>query len=162
MNEQFVVRHSKVIVKDDYIFYNFIFQPLNEELKDWCFEQCRYWRKSFFTTDIKLAQDYKESIEFVMDYSNTKFELPISVVNHSGLLFEDVFVEGYEEVFNPILNYIKKFNLFQFKGHFMNSPATKGIIQTIEDLSLGINASAVIESHELFKCCLQSLNYHWD
>ena len=165
MSKDFIVRHSKSRIRNpkaEYtdIFYNFIFTALDDELRTWCFENCRNWKKIHFTLDIKQVQDYREGLEIIFN-ENKKSKYPVRFVNHTGLSYEDVFSEGYVEVLNPILTHIKKFDLFQFRGYFTNTDATKGIIQTITDLSNGLNPTFTSNGY-LLQSCLESLYLHWD
>lgn len=155
--------------------YNLVFRALEKEFKDLCLMETQEFKKTRIYTDPDLHQKYIYNLQAydgdtdkpLFDRSDEEREsdtrkfIPIDIRNTLGIESEDVFITGYETVFNPILTYIEKFDVFRFWGYFMDTPATQGITSTIYNLSKGINGTRVTDSH-MFLTCLRTLDYFWD
>lgn len=156
--------------------YNLVFRAIGTEFRDRCFDETREHRKTRIYTDPDLHEKYIRNLRMINEdtgkdlfgFNETEEEkekykdgIPISVVNTLGIERDDVYITGYETVFNPILIHIEKFDVFRFWGYFMDCPATQGICSTIYNLSKGINGCRVTDSH-MFLTCLKTLDYFWD
>jgi len=155
--------------------YNLVFRAIEKEFKDLCIMETQDFKKTRIYTDPDLHQKYFYNLEaFDGDTgkplfdrtdeereSDTRKFIPIDIRNTLGIESEDVYVNGYETVFNPILTHIEKFDVFRFWGYFMDTPATQGITSTIYNLSKGINGTRVTDAH-MFLTCLRTLDYFWD
>lgn len=156
--------------------YNLVFRALEKEFKDLCLLETQEFKKTRIYTDPDLHEKYIHNLRAIdTDTGKPLFDrdddedeelknrkmIPIDIVNTLGIKSEDVYVHGYETVFNPILTYIEKFDVFRFWGYFMDNSATQGITSTIYNLSKGINGTRVTDSHMLITC-LRTLDYFWD
>ncbi len=155
--------------------YNLVFRALEKDFKDLCLAETRDFKETRIYTDHVLHEKYVNNLRaydgdtgkylFERDEeereSDTRKFIPIDIRNTLGIESEDVYVNGYETVFNPILIHIEKFDVFRFWGYFMNNPATEGITSTIYNLSKGINGTRTTDAHMLITC-LRTLDYFWD
>lgn len=159
-----------------WFLYNLVFRAIGDDFKEQCLAETLDHRKTRIYTDPDLQEKYISNIRLVnentgkdlFDFDETEEDkdeykggIPISVVNTLGIKREDVYISGYETVFNPILTYIDKFDVFRFYGYFMDCPATQGITSSIYNLSKGINGCRVTDGH-MFLTCLKTLDYFWD
>lgn len=156
--------------------YNLVFRAIGSDFRGICLDETLDHRKTRIYTDPDLHEKYIGNLETINaltgkplfspdedeeDENEYKGGIPIDIVNKLGIEREDVFITGYETVFNPILIHIEKFDVFRFHGYFMDCPATQGICSTIYNLSKGINGCRVTDSH-MFLTCLKTLDYFWD
>lgn len=155
--------------------YNLVFRALEKDFKELCHLETQEFKKTRIYTDRDLHEKYIHNLraydgdtgKYLFDRdeeereSDTRKFIPIDIRNTLGIKSEDVYVNGYETVFNPILVHIEKFDVFRFWGYFMDNPATQGITSTIYNLSKGINNNRVTDSHMLITC-LRTLDYFWD
>lgn len=156
--------------------YNLVFRAIGKDFKDFCLLETRDFKETRIYTDRDLYEKYIHNLRAIdTDTGKPLFEwddeereerkdrkfIPIDIVNTLGIKREDVYVHGYETVFNPILTYIEKFDVFRFWGYFMDNPATQGITSTIYNLSKGINGTRTTDAH-MFLTCLKTLDYFWD
>jgi hypothetical protein len=155
--------------------YNLVFRAIGKDFKDLCLMETRDFKETRIYTDHDLHEKYVHNLraydgdtgKYLFDRdeeereSDTRKFIPIDIRNTLGIKSEDVYVHGYETVFNPILIYIEKFDVFRFWGYFMDTPATQGITSTIYNLSKGINGTRVTDAHMLITC-LRTLDYFWD
>jgi len=152
--------------------YNLVFRAITSEFRDRCLDESLEHRKTRIYTDPDLHSKYIHNLraintatgKFLFEDTDDNEEYkggPIDIVNTYGIKSEDVYITGYETVFNPVLIHIEKFDVFRFWGYFMDCPATEGICSTIYNLSRGINGCRVTDSH-MFLTCLKTLDYFWD
>jgi hypothetical protein len=156
--------------------YNLVFRAIEKDFKDLCLLETQDFKKTRIYTDRDLHEKYIHNLRAIDgDTGKPLFEsddeeteelknrkmIPIDIRNTLGIKSEDVYVQGYETVFNPILIHIEKFDVFRFWGYFMDTPATQGITSTIYNLSKGINGTRTTDSHMLITC-LKTLDYFWD
>lgn len=156
--------------------YNLVFRAIGTDFKGICLAETLDHRKTRIYTDPDLHEKYISNLRMVNvntgkdlfgsdetedDKNEYKGGIPIDIVNTLGIEREDVYISGYETIFNPILDYIEKFDVFRFHGYFMDCPSTQGICSTIYNLSKGINGCRVTDAH-MFLTCLKTLDYFWD
>lgn len=156
--------------------YNLVFRAIEDDFKELCMAETLEHRKTRIYTDPDLYKKYIRNLRMVnentgkdlFDFDETEEEkdeykggIPITITNTLGIERDDVYITGYETVFNPILIHIEKFDVFRFWGYFMDCPATQGITSSIYNLSKGVNGCRVTDSH-IFLTCLKTLDYYWD
>lgn len=108
----------------------------------------------------KTGQDlFEELLEERTEESKKEYTI-IDFVNDNDIEREEVYTKGYQENWNTMLKYIEKFDVFQFYEYFEINPASKGIIEYIEELR-GIYNPDEYHADQLFRA-LKSLELWWD
>lgn len=135
------------------------------------------WHKSEIVQDLELEKKYisglsakikktgkdlldgwkeeKESEDFDPDEL-----VEIDIVNEDGIERGDVYIEGYQRNESMMLQYIEKFNVFRFYEFFEINPATKGIIEYIEELK-GLKNPDQYHAGQFLRA-IKSLENWWD
>lgn len=135
------------------------------------------WHKSEIVQDLELEQKYitglralyKKTGKDLLDgwkeeKENEGFDpdelVEIDIVNEEGIEREDVYIKGYQRNESMMLQYIEKFNVFRFYEFFEINPATKGIIEYIEELKTIYNPDQY-HAGQLLRA-IKSLENWWD
>ena len=135
------------------------------------------WHKSEIVQDIELEQKYIHGLKVKIkktgkdlfdgwreekeseDFDSNKL-VEIDIVNEEGIDREDVYIKGYQRNESMMLQYIEKFNVFRFYEFFEINPATKGIIEYIEELRK-LNNPDQYHSGQFLRA-IKSLENWWD
>lgn len=105
-----------------------------------------------------ILEDWKETKERE-DFDENEL-ISIDIVNRDGIDRKDVYIEGYSRNESMMLKYIGKFDVFRFYEFFEMNPATKGIIEYIEELKKIPNPDQY-HSGQLLRA-IKSLEHWWD
>lgn len=124
------------------------------------------YEKVKVSLDLGLLKDYEDNLEFRFGEFDSKTDLTsLDIVNTKGIEFDDVFVEGYRNNSRPLhgfLSYNEKFDFFQLREYFQDTPVVRGIIQYLQDMKDGKpNPSRTAYSHQLIST-LENLCWWWD
>lgn len=135
------------------------------------------WHKSEIVQDLELEQKYitglralhKKTGKDLFDGWKEEKEsedldpdelVEIDIVNTEGIEREDVYIKGYQRNESLMLQYIEKFDVFRFYEFFEINPATKGIIEYIEELK-ELNNPDQYHAGQLLRA-IKSLENWWD
>lgn len=135
------------------------------------------WHKSEIVQNLELEQKYiyglralnKKTGKDLLDSWKEEREsedfnpnelVEIDIVNEEGIKREDVYIKGYQRNESLMLQYIEKFNVFRFYEFFEINPATKGIIEYIEELRKVENPDQY-HAGQLLRA-IKSLENWWD
>lgn len=138
--------------------------------------ECKEWREAEIVTDLELEEKYSSGLEIInadtgkclledwneekKEYIDNKKLIPIGFININNIEREEVYIKGYQENWNSMFEYIEKFDVFRFYEFFEINPATKGIIEYIEELKKMDNTD---EYHaDQFFRTLKALEIFWD
>jgi hypothetical protein len=161
---------------------NLVFRASDEDdeyysTKDRFMYEAEEWHKSEIVQDLELEQKYVMGLN-VLDARTGKdlldgwkeekekedFDenelIPIDIVNKDGIEREDVYIKGYQRNETMMLKYIEKFDVFRFYEFFEINPATKGIIEYIEELKRMENPDQYHAGQ--FLRAIKSLELWWD
>lgn len=138
--------------------------------------ECKEWKEAEIVTDLELEEKYSSGLKMINsdtgksiledwkeereEYVNEKKLIPIGFVNTNNIEREDVYIKGYQENWNSMFQYIEKFDVFRFYEYFEINPATKGIIEYIEELKKMDNTDEY-HAEQLFRV-IKSLENFWD
>jgi hypothetical protein len=135
------------------------------------------WHKSEIVQDLELEQKYIHGLKAKIkktgkdlfdgwreEKESEDFDpnelVEIDIVNEEGIDREDVYLKGYQRNESMMLQYIEKFNVFRFYEFFEINPATKGIIEYIEELRK-LNNPDQYHSGQFLRA-IKSLENWWD
>lgn len=105
-----------------------------------------------------LKEEWKDEKERE-DYDPNEL-IEIDIINEDGMEREDVYIKGYQRNESMMLQYIDKFDVFRFYEFFEINPATRGIIEYIEELKKIENPDVYYGGQ--FHRALKSLELWWD
>ncbi len=176
----FSYRHWKSFHPEGCYRLNLIFRASDKDdeyysTKQRFLDECKEWKKSEIITDLELYEKYKDGLQILdADTGRELFNrrtqeekdeddreyIPIKFSNTNNIEREDVYIKGYQENFGTMFQYIEKFDVFRFYEYFEINPATKGIIQYIEQLKEMSNPDTYYAGQ--FLRALESLQLWWD
>jgi hypothetical protein len=124
--------------------------------------------------DLELMEKYYEGLHFVFD-KDLKVEVeededgekytPLEIRNKHGIKDEDVFIRAHRRNMAPLhdfIQYHEKFDCYQMREYFQDTPVVRGIIQYLQDMKDGKpNPSRTVYS-EQFISTLENLCWWWD
>lgn len=122
--------------------------------------------------DEDLLNKYFEDLHFVFD-DEEEHEVdgevekytPLNIVNKNGIKDEDVFIRAHRRNTAPLhefIEYNEKFNYYQMREYFQDTPVVRGIIQYLQDMKDGKSNPSRTVYHEQFLTTLENLCWWWD
>ena len=121
--------------------------------------------------DEELHNKYYDGLHFkfeekdaIEDEDGQKF-YPLEILNKHGIKSEDVFIYGYRRNMDPLhdfIQYKKKFDCYQMREYFQDTPVVRGIIQYLQDMKDGKPNPSRTVYHEQFLNTLTNLCWWWD
>jgi hypothetical protein len=122
--------------------------------------------------DEDLLNSYYEDLHFVFDKSEELDEekdgekyTPLQILNKNGIKDEDVFIYAYRRNMMPLhdfIQYHEKFDVYQMREYFQDTPVVRGIIQYLQDMKDGKENPSRTVYHEQFLNTLENLCWWWD
>ena len=122
--------------------------------------------------DEDLLNSYYEDLHFVFDKSEELDEekdgekyTPLQILNKNGIKEEDVFIYAYRRNMMPLhdfIQYHEKFDVYQMREYFQDTPVVRGIIQYLQDMKDGKENPSRTVYHEQFLNTLENLCWWWD
>ena len=123
--------------------------------------------------DEDLLNKYFEDLHFVFDDDEEEHEVdgevekytPLNIVNKNGIKEEDVFIRAHRRNTAPLhefIEYNEKFNYYQMREYFQDTPVVRGIIQYLQDMKDGKPNPSRTVYHEQFLTTLENLCWWWD
>ncbi|UYA57474.1 hypothetical protein SCREM1_17 [Synechococcus phage S-CREM1] len=122
--------------------------------------------------DLELMEKYYDNLHFVFD-DEEEHEVdgevekyrPLHIRNKHGIKDEDVFIRAHRRNMAPLhdfIQYHEKFDCYQMREYFQDTPVVRGIIQYLQDMKDGKeNPSRTVYS-EQFINTLENLCWWWD
>ena len=122
--------------------------------------------------DEDLLNSYYKDLHFVFDKSEELDEekdgekyTPLQILNKNGIKDEDVFIYAYRRNLMPLhdfIQYHEKFDVYQMREYFQDTPVVRGIIQYLQDMKDGKENPSRTVYHEQFLNTLENLCWWWD
>ena len=125
--------------------------------------------------DEDLLNSYYEDLHFdfgldnedegVVDEEDGQKYYPVNIINKSGIKEEDVFIYAYRRNMMPLhdfIQYHEKFDVYQMREYFQDTPVVRGIIQYLQDMKDGKENPSRTVYHEQFLNTLENLCWWWD
>jgi hypothetical protein len=122
--------------------------------------------------DEDLLNSYYKDLHFVFDKSEELDEekdgekyTPLQILNKNGIKDEDVFIYAYRRNMMPLhdfIQYHEKFDVYQMREYFQDTPVVRGIIQYLQDMKDGKENPSRTVYHEQFLNTLENLCWWWD
>lgn len=126
----------------------------NEDLMNKYYEDLHF--------DFGLSKDDDEGM---VDEEDGQKYYPVNIVNKSGIKEEDVFIRAHRRNMMPLhdfIQYHKKFDVYQMREYFQDTPVVRGIIQYLQDMKDGKPNPSRTVYHEQFLNTLENLCWWWD
>jgi len=151
---------------------NIVFRLTNED----AINRVKYYmeenEKLRVAPDEDLLNSYYEDLHFVFDKSEELDEekdgekyTPLQILNKNGIKEEDVFIYAYRRNMMPLhdfIQYHEKFDVYQMREYFQDTPVVRGIIQYLQDMKDGKENPSRTVYHEQFLNTLENLCWWWD
>ena len=123
--------------------------------------------------DEDLLNKYFEDLHFVFDDDEEEHEIdgevekytPLNIVNKNGIKDEDVFIRAHRRNTAPLhefIEYNEKFNYYQMREYFQDTPVVRGIIPYLHDMRDAKPNPSRTVYHEQFLTTLENLCWWWD
>lgn len=120
--------------------------------------------------DLELMEKYYEDLDFVFDDSEEVEDdgekyTPLKILNKNGIKDEDVFIWAHRRNTTPLhdfIQYHEKFNCYQMREYFQDTPVVRGIIQYLQDMKDGKPNPSRTIYYEQFLNTLENLCWWWD
>jgi hypothetical protein len=155
------------------VFYyigNIVFRLTNEDAKGRMEYILAENEKVRVALDEELHNKYYDGLHFKFDRDAPEDEdgqkfYPLEIINKEGIKDEEVFVYGYRRNMDPLhdfIEYNKKFDCYQMREYFQDTPVVRGIIQYLQDMKDGKPNPSRTVYHEQFLNTLTNLCWWWD
>lgn len=125
--------------------------------------------------DLELMEKYYEGLHFVFenpehailtdDIPEEERYTPLDIRNKHGIKDEDVFICAYRRNMSPLhdfIQYHEKFDCYQMREYFQDTPVVRGIIQYLQDMKDGKPNPSRTVYYEQFLNTLENLCWWWD
>ncbi len=120
--------------------------------------------------DLELMEKYYKDLHFVFDDEDVEGDdgekyTPLQILNKNGIKDEDVFIRAYRRNMAPLhdfIQYHEKFDCYQMREYFQDTPVVRGIIQYLQDMKDGKPNPSRTVYHEQFINTLENLCWWWD
>lgn len=154
----------------NYYCGNIVFRLTDPNAKcrmDYCLEKNEELRVA---PDLELMEKYYEDLHFKFedideeDENGNKFK-KCEILNKYGIEDEDVFIRAYRRNMTPLhdfVQYNEKFDCYQMREYFQDTPVTRGIMQYLQDMKDGKPNPSRTVYHEQFLNTLENLCWWWD
>ena len=120
--------------------------------------------------NLELMEKYYEDLHFKFedddeeDENGNKYK-KLDIVNRYGIKDEDVFIRAYRRNMAPLhdfIQYNEKFDCYQMREYFQDTPVVRGIMQYLQDMKDGKPNPSRTVYHEQFINTLENLCWWWD
>jgi hypothetical protein len=120
--------------------------------------------------DIELMEKYYEGLHFVFEKDeevndNGEKYTPLDIRNKHGIKDEDVFIRAHRRNMAPLhdfVQYHEKFDCYQMREYYQDTPVVRGIIQYLQDMKDGKPNPSRTVYWEQFINTLENLCWWWD
>lgn len=120
--------------------------------------------------DLELMEKYYEDLHFKFEDDDEEDEdgnklRKLDIVNKNGIKDEDVFIRAYRRNMTPLhdfVQYNEKFDCYQMREYFQDTPVVRGIIQYLQDMKDGKPNPSRTVYYEQFLNTLENLCWWWD
>lgn len=150
----------------NYYIGNIVFRMLSEEGKSFLEHDLEEYEKVQVCLNPDLLKEYSNNLDLKFGKVDESTGLgTLDIVNTKGIQREDVYIDAYRRSSRPLngfLRYHEKFDCFQLREYFQDTPVVRGIIQYLYDMKDGKpNPSRTCYYHQLI-CTLENLCWWWD
>ena len=150
----------------NYYIGNIVFRMLYEEGRQILKGDMEEYESVRVSTDLDLLKRYDNNLEFEFgEIAENTGCGTLDIVNTLGIKREDVYIKAYQHSTRPLnrfLQYNEKFDCYQMREYFQDTPVVRGIIQYLQDMKDGKpNPSRTCYYHQLL-CTLENLCWWWD
>lgn len=147
---------------------NIVFRLKNED----AINRIKYYmeenEKIRVAPDLELMEKYYKDLHFVFDdefeKDGEKYK-PLHILNKHGIKDEDVFIWAHRRNMMPLhdfIEYHEKFDCYQLREYFQDTPVVRGIIQYLQDMKDGKPNPSRTVYYEQFLNTLENLCWWWD
>jgi hypothetical protein len=122
--------------------------------------------------DLELMEKYYDDLHFVFDEPEELDEedgkekyTPLKILNKHGIKDEDVFIRAHRRNMMPLHDFIRyheKFDCYQMREYFQDTPVVRGIMQYLQDMKDGKPNPSRTVYYEQFLNTLENLCWWWD
>lgn len=120
--------------------------------------------------NLELMEKYYEGLHFVFGKDEEENDdgekyIPLDIRNKHGIKDEDVFIRAHRRNMAPLhdfIQYHEKFDCYQMREYFQDTPVVRGIIQYLQDMKDGKPNPSRTVYHEQFINTLENLCWWWD
>ena len=137
-----------------YAIVNIVFRAKVET--PWVKHHRSEYREVYAADSMEIIEKYHDGIELNFNDDNKQ----VTFGNKNNLSFGDVYKKRFTFELNPIVNYIEKFDVYQYREYVEWNPITIGIFQQIELLDIGAGTGMIVDDNS-FERCLQALDLFW-
>ena len=119
--------------------------------------------------DLELMEKYYDNLHFVFDDEEVEDDgekyRPLHIRNKHGIKEDDVFIRAYRRNMTPLhdfIQYHEKFDCYQMREYFQDTPVVRGIIQYLQEMKNGKPNPSRTVYYEQFLNTLENLCWWWD
>ena len=154
----------------DFYHGNIVFRLTNEDV----INRIKYYMKENeeirVAPNLELMEKYYEGLHFVFEKDEEENDdgekyTPLDIRNKHGIKDEDVFIRAHRRNMAPLhdfIQYHEKFDCYQMREYFQDTPVVRGIIQYLQDMKDGKPNPSRTVYHEQFINTLENLCWWWD
>lgn len=154
----------------DFYHGNIVFRLTNED----AINRIKYYMKENeeirVAPNLELMEKYYEGLHFVFEKDEEENDdgekyTPLDIRNKHGIKDEDVFIRAHRRNMAPLhdfIQYHEKFDCYQMREYFQDTPVVRGIIQYLQDMKDGKPNPSRTVYYEQFINTLENLCWWWD